>query len=319
MSSYPCANYGKILATAFGALWLFSIATDTLAITVGPGSGVVLANPPATSFAATSSLEVHRISTPLTAGSYAIDAFSFQNATVSATPSTPGTVTPFLAVLIGTDVNSVDSTRGYQTIWVGPTLSVSNVNDVDKLDDPINLIATPYANGTQHFTLPADASVYAGVFTTGSGRVAFRPALPSNATARVDHDVTFTAPTAPGQTVGDFSKVFYNGLYGFQIDVSAATALPPLPGDFDGDRDVDGADLAVWQANFSAASGKTPATGDADADGDVDGADFVVWQTHFPTSSAATPVPEPAAIWLAAFVAVCPLICCRRPRSAFPG
>jgi hypothetical protein len=57
---------------------------------------------------------------------------------------------------------------------------------------------------------------------------------------------------------------------------------PPLPGDFDGDGDVDGADFVVWQTNFPKASGATIVDGDADGDGDVDGADFVVWQTNFP-------------------------------------
>jgi CSLREA domain-containing protein len=61
---------------------------------------------------------------------------------------------------------------------------------------------------------------------------------------------------------------------------------PPVPGDFDSDGDVDGADFVIWQSNFSKASGGTLATGDADGDTDVDGADFVVWQTHFPTSAA---------------------------------
>lgn len=70
-----------------------------------------------------------------------------------------------------------------------------------------------------------------------------------------------------------------------------------VPGDFDADGDVDGADFVVWQSNFPKAGGATLAMGDADADGDIDGADFVVWQTHFPTSGgpAVAPVPEPAA------------------------
>jgi hypothetical protein len=76
--------------------------------------------------------------------------------------------------------------------------------------------------------------------------------------------------------------------------------LAPIPGDFDGDRDVDGADFVAWQTNFPLATGATLAQGDADADGDVDGADFVVWQTNFPTtpSPSSSPVPEPGGIWL---------------------
>jgi hypothetical protein len=86
-----------------------------------------------------------------------------------------------------------------------------------------------------------------------------------------------------------------------RIATTYAEALPALavPGDFDGDGDVDGADFVAWQTNFPTATGATLAQGDADGDGDVDGADFVVWQTNFPFTPGpgATPVPEPYA-WL---------------------
>jgi hypothetical protein len=77
----------------------------------------------------------------------------------------------------------------------------------------------------------------------------------------------------------------------------------PLPGDFDGDGDVDGADFVAWQTNFPKASGATLAQGDADGDGDVDGADFVIWQTNFPATlgTGSTLVCEPTSIPLAAF------------------
>lgn len=77
------------------------------------------------------------------------------------------------------------------------------------------------------------------------------------------------------------------------------TAIPPplVPGDFDGDGNVDAADFAVWQANFPKDAAGTLGSGDADGDGDVDGADFVVWQTHLSAASSAgvAAVPEPAA------------------------
>jgi hypothetical protein len=77
--------------------------------------------------------------------------------------------------------------------------------------------------------------------------------------------------------------------------------VTPIPGDFDADGDVDGADFVAWQANFPKAMGATLAQGDADGDGDVDGADFVVWQTHFPFTPGpgASPVPEPTAFLIA--------------------
>jgi hypothetical protein len=89
-----------------------------------------------------------------------------------------------------------------------------------------------------------------------------------------------------------------------------------IPGDFDGDNDVDGADFVAWQTHFPKSTGATPPEGDADFDGDVDGADFVVWQTNFPYSPgpAAAPVPEPGA-WLMAMLwlpAVARAMQCRR-------
>jgi glucose/arabinose dehydrogenase len=81
--------------------------------------------------------------------------------------------------------------------------------------------------------------------------------------------------------------------------------LPLLPGDFDADGDVDGADFTAWQTNFPKATGATLAQGDADGDGDVDGADFVVWQTHFPSSGTTlNVVPEPSALLLGITMAI---------------
>lgn len=73
-----------------------------------------------------------------------------------------------------------------------------------------------------------------------------------------------------------------------------------LPADFDGDGDVDGADLAMWQSSYGVDDG-----GDADASGTTDAADLLLWQQGF-TGSTATgaPVPEPAAILLATVAAM---------------
>ncbi|MCC7087441.1 MAG: hypothetical protein IT427_20755 [Pirellulales bacterium] len=89
-----------------------------------------------------------------------------------------------------------------------------------------------------------------------------------------------------------------------------------LPGDFDGDNDVDGADFVVWQTHFPTASGASLATGDADGDGDVDGADFVTWQSHFPMSASAAVVPEPHSFWIL-ICALLPWMLRRRHAKSF--
>jgi hypothetical protein len=64
--------------------------------------------------------------------------------------------------------------------------------------------------------------------------------------------------------------------------------------DFDQDADVDGDDLARWQAGFG--NPGSALTGDNDQDLDVDGADFLAWQRQL--GSGLEPglyaVPEPA-------------------------
>ena len=76
--------------------------------------------------------------------------------------------------------------------------------------------------------------------------------------------------------------------------------VAPLPGDFDGDGDVDGADFGIWQSEYPISSGP-PYASDADGDGDVDGVDFGIWQANYPTNlggSAMAITPEPATLAL---------------------
>ncbi|MEM9352606.1 MAG: choice-of-anchor Q domain-containing protein [Planctomycetota bacterium] len=60
--------------------------------------------------------------------------------------------------------------------------------------------------------------------------------------------------------------------------------------DFDGDMDVDIADLIIWQDNFGV--GTTQPEGDADDDGDVDAADLACWEQEFGTGVAVGTVPS---------------------------
>jgi T5SS/PEP-CTERM-associated repeat protein len=108
---------------------------------------------------------------------------------------------------------------------------------------------------------------------------------------RINTFSTIALPALPGGKAWNTSLLYTSG-------VLSVTGPPPVPGDFDSDGDVDGADFVAWQTNFPKLSDATLAQGDADEDGDVDGADFVTWQTHFPYSPAAgaSPVPEPAAL-----------------------
>ncbi|NOX99421.1 MAG: hypothetical protein GXP30_06785 [Verrucomicrobia bacterium] len=60
--------------------------------------------------------------------------------------------------------------------------------------------------------------------------------------------------------------------------------------DFDGDGNVDGADLTIWEGAYGLSN-----AADADDDGDSDGADFLMWQRQFDGNpGAASSIPEPA-------------------------
>jgi hypothetical protein len=117
------------------------------------------------------------------------------------------------------------------------------------------------------------------------------------------------------------------GLFPYQVDAIQAAmpnrlayfdALdfqlynPSIPGDFDGNRIVDAADLAAWKAEAPMASGATQDDGDADRDGDVDGADLLIWQRQITAPRQIAPasqlVPEPQCLGPLAATALAALL-----------
>ena len=80
-----------------------------------------------------------------------------------------------------------------------------------------------------------------------------------------------------------------------------AVYVPPVPGDFDEDGDVDNDDLSLWKSGFGTPTGAAVPDGDADGDGDVDNADLMIWQRNYTGPLLATiPVPEPSGMLLQA-------------------
>jgi hypothetical protein len=102
----------------------------------------------------------------------------------------------------------------------------------------------------------------------------------------------FTPPLASGAYTMLFQSQSTAVNYALSFNVGAAGGLP---GDFDNNGSVNGADLDVWQ-NAMLGIGAA----DADADGDTDGSDFLAWQRFQGQSSvaAAASIPEPAAVVL---------------------
>ncbi|CAD7773560.1 hypothetical protein DMNBHIDG_00782 [Candidatus Methanoperedenaceae archaeon GB37] len=71
---------------------------------------------------------------------------------------------------------------------------------------------------------------------------------------------------------------------GANVD-ALCSGIGPCEGDFDGDSDVDGSDLAIFAADFGRTDCNQPSVlpceGDFDGDGDVDGSDLAVFAADF--------------------------------------
>jgi hypothetical protein len=92
----------------------------------------------------------------------------------------------------------------------------------------------------------------------------------------------------------------FNGYADANFIATFSTTVPTLPGNYDGDGNVDGADLAKWREGFGQS---VVLDADGDGDGDVDGADFLTWQRGLgagtPSVAAAAAIPEPTTLSLA--------------------
>lgn len=111
----------------------------------------------------------------------------------------------------------------------------------------------------------------------------------------VTGDGNITGPTVTIDSIffyGDGDATIYLDSVSHNPDEFLA-GLVPIPGDFDGDGDVDSDDLTQWEGDYG-----LNGNSDADGDGDSDGNDFLIWQqNHTGASSLATTaaVPEPSA------------------------
>jgi autotransporter-associated beta strand protein len=198
--------------------------------------------------------------------------------------NTGGTLAPG-ASIESLDTGSVSFTavgsRFNAEIDLGPTLAADLLNVTGSITLNNSTLDIALLNLPASHSLPLtfllinndDADPVSGQFSI----------IQNSLGARVSVNYAFTGTDALGR-LGDGNDI---------------TVTLTVPGDFDADGDVDGADFVAWQTNFPISSGATLGQGDADGDGDVDGADFVVWQTNFPHTAGPAAVPEPAAFALA--------------------
>ena len=167
------------------------------------------------------------------------------------------------------------STNGNHWLYVrldGPTDNTTGIG--------ASLYATINEGTPQERTLRREANTNAGTFNQSDLPVHF-----GLGAATVIDELRIEWPDGTVQTLYDVATNQYLTVW--------------TPGDFDGDGEVDAADLAEWRGDFGVNGGS-----DSDGDGDSDGADFLFWQRQLGNGQRAvavnTAVPEPGAGPLAA-------------------
>jgi hypothetical protein len=121
-----------------------------------------------------------------------------------------------------------------------------------------------------------------------------------------DGRITFLVNVRPNFAVTPlqtFASVEDGVILSPQLIIDYTPGSAAVPGDYNDDGMVDGADLTVWEGDFGATGAGQAA--DGDEDNDVDGADFLMWQQNVGASgtlAAVAAVPEPAAASLGLIV-----------------
>jgi hypothetical protein len=193
------------------------------------------------------------------------------------TPSPPGTMIRSAAPGV---VYQIDSSQFKVAINQGTVVVTGTANEtIDFAQDPVEGTSPAGTLGT----LTLATGVTSGYYTL------------VNAALSLPVDVSETADLG-GLSVDMQVTGTVNATSSFYA------ALNGIPGDFQLDGDVDGADLPLWKTGFGLATGAMPSHGDANADGGVDGADFLMWQRNYGVQppavavSAIAAVPEPGTV-----------------------
>lgn len=171
----------------------------------------------------------------------------------------------------------------------GTTPVVANLTSTGKLAFDLGASNTDFFNVTGNATLSGlvDISLEPGFTPAGSYTLLTVSGTLNTAGLAID-------PSDAAQfTLGVSGKSLV-------LTVGGSTAIP---GDFNNNGTVDGADLAKWKADFGPGNGS-----DANGDGRSDGADFLIWQRNFGSTSsaqAAASVPEPSSLALITLTMLC--------------
>ena len=143
-----------------------------------------------------------------------------------------------------------------------------------------------------YFYLGADESKAA--FSSG---LSVGPQLLGQAFDGSQSPLTIDLP--PGATIDGYHAI---SVWCVDVDVSFGQGTFRPTADFDGDGDVDGADLTQWEGDFG-----RNANSDADLDGASNGSDLLAWQRQLGSGTTVganlTGVPEPGS-WALGMIAI---------------
>jgi hypothetical protein len=162
------------------------------------------------------------------------------------------------------------------------SLTVFEANGVTKKDESDGMLMLSVASNMPGAPTLADRTFLSYQFDAGSGNFVIQ-----------SRELLSTASATPDDAFGNDFQLRDSDFYFTWVDFANPLSLSPV-GDFDGDGEVDAADLDVWQGAFG-----LTAAADADGDGDSDGNDFLLWQRNVGAGVAGAPasgaVPEPGA------------------------
>ncbi|MCC6491563.1 MAG: hypothetical protein IT424_00915 [Pirellulales bacterium] len=181
----------------------------------------------------------------------------------------------------------VDTLQFFDADAMSPdqTLTELGTQRVNAQGTPNNLINNRNASTPEPFGLGGHSQACCGEGETFAGNIA---------------ELIIFAKKLSDQEFADVSSYLSQKYF--------ATGGGGLDGDYDGDSDVDGDDLVVWENQFGILPVPAAPNADGNGNGAVDGGDFLVWQNNFGApgaAGAASAIPEPtAAVLLASGLAM---------------
>jgi len=220
---------------------------------------------------------------------------------------------------------------GYHLVGTGPHLTGTATATGTSTFDPGG---TTLGFDSGMLTFAGNGSL-GGLLGTGVVDFTIDPAEAEIPTGAINMTATLTATADPEKILVSVSIPIFAPIDDFvtdpiEIDVTLAglieatgikmiTVMNMLPGDVDGDGDVDFQDFLALQIGFGTTSGADKSDGDLDGDGDVDFQDFLVLQVNFGNSTDAlgvggglggSAVPEPGTLILlgVGFLGLVPVI-----------